>query len=57
MNLAADFLYGIVALDFDDVPPVRYGVPELFPGLGSDRFLQALKAHVRHPQHVTVFAS
>jgi FRG domain len=57
MNLAADFLYGIIALDFDDLPPIKYDVLDLFPGLNSDRFLRALKANVRHPQYVTVFAS
>ncbi len=57
MNLAADYLYGIIALDFDDAPPSKYGVPELFPDIDSDRFLRALTKTVRLPEHVTVFAS
>ena len=57
LNLAADFLYGIIALDFDQVPPMKHGVNDLFPGVNSDRFLRALKANVRFPEYVTEFSS
>jgi len=55
MNLAADFLFGIVRLDFDELPQDTYTVSDLFPGPNQDRFLAAVKACLRQPDRVTDF--
>ncbi|RWD71070.1 MAG: FRG domain-containing protein [Mesorhizobium sp.] len=46
MNLAADFLQGIIFLDFDLAGPGRIGVGHIFPREEDDRFLAALKSNL-----------
>jgi hypothetical protein len=56
MNLAADYLMGVIRLDFDDVPPSRCDASHLFPDSNEDRFLAALKVNLRQPERVTDFS-
>lgn len=55
MNLAGEFLVGIVALDFDEPPIAKYDTQTLFPGPNEDKFLSALIQTLMKPQQVTVF--
>jgi len=56
LNLAADFIIGVIRLDFEDFEPRKYTVPELFPGPSEDSFLAALKKTLIYPQYVTDFS-
>jgi hypothetical protein len=56
LNLPAEFLYGIICLDFDDLLPSKYGVRDLFPSPKEDRFLAALQQGLRFPERVTDFS-
>jgi FRG domain len=56
LNLPAEFLFGIICLDFDDLPPSKYGVRDLFPGPEEDRFLAALQHGLQFPERVTDFS-
>ena len=57
LNLPAEFIFGIICLDFDDLPSCKYGLSDLFPGPDDDRFLSALKQRLRFPEHVTDFSN
>lgn len=56
LNLAADFIIGVIKMDFDDLLPRKYTVSDLFPGESEDNFLAALKKHLLHSQYVTDFS-
>jgi FRG domain len=56
LNLPAEFLYGIIRLDFDDLPMSKYGIRDLFPGPQEDRFLAALQQSLKFPERVTDFS-
>jgi hypothetical protein len=46
VNLCADFLVGLISLDFDDTPPGRFAPTDLFPSDSLDTFLAALKQNL-----------
>jgi hypothetical protein len=48
-------LFGIIALDFDDVPNGKYQIRDLFPPPEEDRFLAALAQQLLRPEQVTLF--
>ncbi|TSK06590.1 MAG: FRG domain-containing protein [Geobacter sp.] len=55
LNLAADFLVGIIEIDFDITTPGKYLPADLFPDRSEDNFLAALKRHLLHPEYVSEF--
>jgi hypothetical protein len=55
LNLAADFLIGIIKLDFDHDGTRKYSTAELFPGPSEDSFLRAMKKNAFQPDRVTDF--
>ncbi len=55
LNLAADFLIGVIKLDFDHDGARKYSTAELFPGPSEDSFLRAMKKNVLQPDRVTDF--
>jgi hypothetical protein len=56
LNLPVEFIYGIIALDFDNLPADGRLAQELFPNASDDPFLGALKANLSNPQYVTSLA-
>lgn len=56
LNLAADFLVGIIKMSFDDAKPGKYSTSYLFPDQSEDNFLAALKKKLLHPEYVMDFS-
>jgi hypothetical protein len=56
LNLPAEFIHGIIILDFDDLPINRYSAVDLFPSTSDDHFLGAMKANLSRPEYVTTLA-
>jgi hypothetical protein len=54
---AADFVIGVIKLDFDLADPGTHAVSHLFPNREEDRFLSALKAVVLQPDRITDFGA
>jgi FRG domain len=55
LNLAADFLVGVIKMDFPHELPRKFTTSDLFPGEAEDKFLSALKRKLLHPEYVTNF--
>jgi hypothetical protein len=56
LNLAADFLVGVLKLDFDEATLGTLDAHHLFPGQNEDAFLTALKKRLLRPDLVTDFS-
>jgi hypothetical protein len=56
LNLPAEFIHGIIALDFDDLPGGGRLAQDLFPNVSDDPFLGSLKENLLKPQHVSSLA-
>ena len=57
LNLAADFVVGVIKFDFDISGPGVSSTGYLFPSQQEDRFLTALKRGVLQPDRVTDFGA
>jgi hypothetical protein len=55
LNLPLEFLFGVIVLDFDDLPPSKYSIHDLFPGPNEDQFLAALIKNLQFPRFVSTF--
>lgn len=55
LNLPLEFLFGVIALDFDELDSSKYVIESLFPNAQQDPFLAALLENLLFPQHVTTF--
>ena len=55
LNLPLEFLFGVIAFDFDELNSSEYKIESLFPSAQQDSFLAALLKHLPYPQHVTIF--
>ena len=55
LNLPLEFLFGVILLEFDDMPRSKYTLKDLFPSSNDDRFLSGLLQHLQFPENVTKF--
>jgi hypothetical protein len=55
LNLAADFLVGVIRLDFELTCEGKLNQRTLFPTLAEDAFLRSLRQELYMPTKVTIF--